>query len=62
MQPGGRVGRSGALFAVEVNDVRPASKFSHDVLGMGCTAVDDILYVPQYPPADGKVEVRTRGR
>lgn len=33
-----------------------------DVLGLGCTAVDDILYVPSYPPADGKVEVRERER
>ena len=34
----------------------------HDVLGLGCTAVDDILYVPEYPAADGKVEVRSRER
>ena len=33
-----------------------------DVLGLGVTAVDDILYVPFYPPADGKVEVRLRER
>jgi len=33
-----------------------------DVLGLGCAAVDDILYVPAYPPADGKVEVRARER
>lgn len=33
-----------------------------DVLGLGCTAVDDILYVPSYPPPDGKVEVRERER
>lgn len=33
-----------------------------DVLGLGCTAVDDILYVPAYPPADGKVEIRARER
>lgn len=33
-----------------------------DVLGLGCTAVDDILYVPAYPPADTKVEVRLRER
>ena len=33
-----------------------------DVLGLGCAAVDDILYVPTYPPADGKVEVRARER
>lgn len=35
---------------------------SIDVLGLGCTAVDDILYVPHYPPADGKIEVRLRER
>ncbi len=33
-----------------------------DILGLGCAAVDDILYVPAYPPADGKVEVRARER
>jgi sugar/nucleoside kinase (ribokinase family) len=33
-----------------------------DVLGLGVTAVDDILYVPAYPPPDGKVEVRRRER
>ncbi len=33
-----------------------------DVLGLGCTAVDEILYVPSYPPADAKVEVRQRER
>ncbi len=33
-----------------------------DVLGLGCTAVDDILYVPAYPRPDGKVQVRLRER
>jgi sugar/nucleoside kinase (ribokinase family) len=33
-----------------------------DVLGLGCTAVDDLLYVPAYPPADVKVRVRRRER
>jgi sulfofructose kinase len=28
-----------------------------DVLGLGNTAVDDILFVPHYPPADSKVAV-----
>ena len=54
------MGRAGALFAIEVNDVKPASKFSHDVFSIGCTAVDDILYVQQYPPGDGKVVVHSR--
>jgi sugar/nucleoside kinase (ribokinase family) len=33
-----------------------------DVLGLGCVAVDDLLYVPGYPPADTKVRVRRRER
>lgn len=31
-----------------------------DVLGLGCTAVDDLLYVAAYPPADAKVQVLRR--
>src|SRR5215213_6532678 len=33
-----------------------------DVLGLGCAAVDDILYVEQYPPADAKIHVLRRER
>ena len=33
-----------------------------DILALGCAAVDEILYVPAYPPADAKVEVRARER
>ena len=33
-----------------------------DVLGMGCVAVDDLLYVESYPPADAKVPVQRRER
>ena len=33
-----------------------------DILGLGCCAVDDILYVPAYPPPDAKVEVCARER
>ena len=33
-----------------------------DVLGIGCAAVDDLLYVPSYPPADGKVSVTQHER
>jgi sugar/nucleoside kinase (ribokinase family) len=29
----------------------------YDVLGLGCTAVDELLYVPRYPEADRKVRV-----
>jgi sulfofructose kinase len=35
---------------------------SFDILGLGCVAVDDLLYVPSYPPADAKVRVRRRER
>jgi sugar/nucleoside kinase (ribokinase family) len=33
-----------------------------DVLGLGCVAVDDLLYVPSYPPPDTKLQVRRRER
>lgn len=33
-----------------------------DVLGLGVTAVDEILYVDAYPPADRKLQVRGRQR
>jgi sugar/nucleoside kinase (ribokinase family) len=33
-----------------------------DILGLGCVAVDDLLYVAAYPPADAKVAVRRRER
>jgi len=33
-----------------------------DILGLGCTAVDDLLYVSDYPPPDSKIEVRARER
>jgi sulfofructose kinase len=33
-----------------------------DVLGLGCAAVDDILYVDQYPRADAKIHVLRRER
>jgi sugar/nucleoside kinase (ribokinase family) len=39
-----------------------STRRGYDVLGIGCTAVDDILYIPEYPPADGKMEVRQRER
>jgi ribokinase len=37
-------------------------KKNFDVLGLGCTAVDDLLYVDAYPPADAKLRVRRRER
>ncbi|MBI2941570.1 MAG: permease [Chloroflexi bacterium] len=35
---------------------------SYDVLGLGFTAVDDLIYVAAYPPPDAKAEVRRRDR
>jgi sugar/nucleoside kinase (ribokinase family) len=37
-------------------------KATFDILGLGCTAVDDLLYVPTSPRPDDKVEVRARER
>ena len=28
---------------------------AHDVLGLGCVAIDDLLYVASYPAADTKM-------
>lgn len=39
-----------------------APRKEFDVLGLGCAAVDDILYVEQYPPADAKIHVSRRER
>jgi sulfofructose kinase len=33
-----------------------------DILGLGYTAVDDLLYFDAYPPPDGKMSVRRRDR
>ena len=33
-----------------------------DVLGMGCAAVDDALYVERFPAGDTKIRVRHRQR
>jgi len=41
---------------------RTATTRSYDVLGLGCTAVDDLLYVASYPEPDTKVRVRRRER
>ena len=35
---------------------------AYDVLGFGAVAVDDLLYVDEYPPAERKVRVRHRQR
>jgi sugar/nucleoside kinase (ribokinase family) len=39
-----------------------AARKQFDVLGLGCAAVDDILYVDRYPPADAKAHVMRRER
>src|SRR5262249_48809637 len=33
-----------------------------DIVGLGCAAVDDLLYVPAYPPADAKAQIQRRER
>ena len=33
-----------------------------DILGLGCAAVDELIYVPAYPPADAKTRVERRER
>jgi sugar/nucleoside kinase (ribokinase family) len=43
-------------------DTRNRSGPRIDVLGLGCAAVDDILFVSAYPSGDAKVEVRRRER
>lgn len=35
----------------------PAPPKRFEVLGLGCTTVDDLVYVPSFPPADAKVRV-----
>jgi sugar/nucleoside kinase (ribokinase family) len=37
--------------------MQPSAKKSFDVLGLGCAAVDDFVYVPAYPAADSKARV-----
>jgi sugar/nucleoside kinase (ribokinase family) len=34
----------------------------HDLLGLGCVAVDDLLYLEQFPEPDAKVRVQARQR
>ncbi len=37
-------------------------KARFDILGLGCAAVDELIYVPAYPPADAKTRVLRRER
>ena len=39
-----------------------ANQPGFDILGFGAVAVDDLLYVDEYPPADHKVHILRRGR
>lgn len=43
------------------DDHRPPGQ-SFDILGLGCAAVDDLLYVPSFPAADDKVQVESSAR
>jgi sugar/nucleoside kinase (ribokinase family) len=38
------------------------TQIRYDVLGLGCTAVDDLLYVPEFPAPDAKIAVVKRER
>ncbi len=37
-------------------------KKEYDVLGLGTVAVDDLMYVPGYPPADSKIQIERSDR
>ena len=37
--------------------MKQSSTKQFDIVGLGCTAVDDLLYVPSFPAADEKVKV-----
>ncbi|HZU35113.1 MAG TPA: PfkB family carbohydrate kinase [Gemmataceae bacterium] len=39
-----------------------AGHTSYDVLGLGCTAVDDLLYIGAFPEPDSKIQVRRSER
>ncbi|MBN1589492.1 MAG: hypothetical protein JW888_08250 [Pirellulales bacterium] len=42
--------------------MNPTHRKQHDVLGIGVVAVDDLIYVEEYPPAEHKVRVLGRRR
>jgi ribokinase len=37
-------------------------KVAFDIVGLGCAAVDDLFYVPSYPPADAKMQIHRHER
>lgn len=55
---GGGLSRDGVMFVTG----NPTPSPSLDVLGLGSVAVDDLLYVAAYPPADTKIQVKRRER
>ena len=50
------------MWVVRVPNINEQGGASCDVLGLGAVAIDDLLYVDAYPPADEKTPVRARGR
>ncbi len=38
------------------------ASWRYDVLGLGCVAIDDLLFLAEYPPPDAKVPVQRRDR
>jgi sulfofructose kinase len=50
--------RTGPIFEVVHEGMIPAD--GYDVLGLGCTAVDDLFYVAGYPAPDTKTQIRRR--
>lgn len=44
------------------NQELPAGTDRLDVLGLGAVAIDDLLYVAEYPPADSKMQVQRSER
>ena len=59
---GGTLGPGARASFTMQADGMPSSKSFCEILGLGCAAVDDILFLPRYPEADAKVEVRERQR
>jgi sulfofructose kinase len=56
------VAKNESIVASLVFAVKRTVKKNIDVLGLGCAAVDDIIYVDSFPPPDSKARVRRRLR
>lgn len=48
--------------ATTITTTTTTARNAIDILGIGCCAVDDVLYVNEYPPADCKAKVLRRER